>query len=284
MRVERDLLAGPAARALRRRRARGGLAPPPGADRRGDRRRARGGRRDAGRHRARGGDPRPRADRRAAGGRVLGQGAGRGARAAADAGRPPARPRGGQHARRDPIEPPYLCLVASGGHTFLARVDEPGSYAVLGQTLDDAAGEAFDKGARLLGPGLSGRPGARPAGRARATRTRSTSRARRPGDGAGLQLQRPEDRAAVRRPRPRRGAGRGAPGRPGRLLPARDRGVRWCARAAQAVGREGVARLAIGGGVAANSELRATLAERRGRAGRARLDPARASCAPTTRR
>ncbi|HEY6780806.1 MAG TPA: hypothetical protein VI111_07630, partial [Thermoleophilaceae bacterium] len=45
----------------------------------------------------------------------------------------------------DPIEAPYLCLVASGGHTFLARVDELATYAVLGQTLDDAAGEAFDK-------------------------------------------------------------------------------------------------------------------------------------------
>jgi N6-L-threonylcarbamoyladenine synthase len=58
----------------------------------------------------------------------------------------------------EPIEPPYLCLVASGGHTFLARVDEPSSYAVLGQTLDDAAGEAFDKGARLLGLGYPGGP------------------------------------------------------------------------------------------------------------------------------
>ena len=58
----------------------------------------------------------------------------------------------------DPIEPPYLCLVASGGHTFLARVDEPSSYTVLGQTLDDAAGEAFDKGARLLGLGYPGGP------------------------------------------------------------------------------------------------------------------------------
>ena len=56
------------------------------------------------------------------------------------------------------IEPPYLCLVASGGHTFLARVDEPSEYAVLGQTLDDAAGEAFDKGARLLGLGYPGGP------------------------------------------------------------------------------------------------------------------------------
>jgi N6-L-threonylcarbamoyladenine synthase len=60
--------------------------------------------------------------------------------------------------QRSPIEPPYLCLVASGGHTFLARVDDPASYAVLGQTLDDAAGEAFDKGARLLGLGYPGGP------------------------------------------------------------------------------------------------------------------------------
>ena len=57
-----------------------------------------------------------------------------------------------------PVEPPYLCLVASGGHTFLARVDEPARYEVLGQTLDDAAGEAFDKGARLLGLGYPGGP------------------------------------------------------------------------------------------------------------------------------
>jgi N6-L-threonylcarbamoyladenine synthase len=58
----------------------------------------------------------------------------------------------------DPIQPPYLCLVASGGHTFLARVEEASSYDVLGQTLDDAAGEAFDKGARLLGLGYPGGP------------------------------------------------------------------------------------------------------------------------------
>ena len=48
-------------------------------------------------------------------------------------------------------EPPFLCLLASGGHTVLLDVQEPTRYTVLGQTLDDAAGEAFDKGARLLG-------------------------------------------------------------------------------------------------------------------------------------
>ena len=51
----------------------------------------------------------------------------------------------------DPVPLPFGVLVASGGHTFVARVDEPGSYATLGRTLDDAAGEAFDKGGRILG-------------------------------------------------------------------------------------------------------------------------------------
>jgi N6-L-threonylcarbamoyladenine synthase len=58
----------------------------------------------------------------------------------------------------DPIEPPFLCLLASGGHTLLARVTEHGSHERLGSTLDDAAGEAFDKGARLLGLGYPGGP------------------------------------------------------------------------------------------------------------------------------
>ncbi len=58
----------------------------------------------------------------------------------------------------EPLEPPFLCLVASGGHTLLAAVSEPTSYDVLGQTLDDAAGEALDKAARLLGLGFPGGP------------------------------------------------------------------------------------------------------------------------------
>lgn len=56
------------------------------------------------------------------------------------------------------FEPPFLCLIASGGHTFLARVTEHDGYETMGQTLDDAAGEAFDKGARLLGLGYPGGP------------------------------------------------------------------------------------------------------------------------------
>jgi N6-L-threonylcarbamoyladenine synthase len=58
----------------------------------------------------------------------------------------------------DPMEPPFTCLIASGGHTLLTRVEDHAGHRVLGQTLDDAAGEAFDKGARLLGLGYPGGP------------------------------------------------------------------------------------------------------------------------------
>ena len=54
------------------------------------------------------------------------------------------------------LEPPFICLLASGGHTMLLDVQDRGGYTVLGTTLDDAAGEAFDKGARLLGLGYPG--------------------------------------------------------------------------------------------------------------------------------
>jgi N6-L-threonylcarbamoyladenine synthase len=56
----------------------------------------------------------------------------------------------------DPVEPPFLCLLASGGHTLLRDVERRGDFRVLGTTIDDAAGEAFDKGARLLGLGYPG--------------------------------------------------------------------------------------------------------------------------------
>jgi N6-L-threonylcarbamoyladenine synthase len=56
------------------------------------------------------------------------------------------------------LEPPFVCLIASGGHTLLARVEDHEGFEVLGRTLDDAAGEAFDKGARLLGLRFPGGP------------------------------------------------------------------------------------------------------------------------------
>ena len=67
----------------------------------------------------------------------------------------------------DPLDPPFLCLIASGGHTLLAGVTSHDSFELLGQTLDDAAGEALDKAAR--------RSNARRWG---ATRRPSTSRFR----------------------------------------------------------------------------------------------------------
>jgi N6-L-threonylcarbamoyladenine synthase len=56
----------------------------------------------------------------------------------------------------DAIEPPFLCLLASGGHTLLLDVQEQSGFRRVGTTIDDAAGEAFDKGARLLGLGYPG--------------------------------------------------------------------------------------------------------------------------------
>jgi len=53
---------------------------------------------------------------------------------------------------------PFVVLLVSGGHTSLVRADAPGRYRLLGQTLDDAAGEALDKGAKLLGLGYPGGP------------------------------------------------------------------------------------------------------------------------------
>jgi len=56
------------------------------------------------------------------------------------------------------LQPPYLCLLVSGGHTSLIHVRDCGQYELLGKTRDDAAGEAFDKVARLLDLGYPGGP------------------------------------------------------------------------------------------------------------------------------
>jgi N6-L-threonylcarbamoyladenine synthase len=56
------------------------------------------------------------------------------------------------------LAPPFVCLVVSGGHSHLVTVNDYGEYTLLGQTADDAAGEAFDKGARVLGLPYPGGP------------------------------------------------------------------------------------------------------------------------------
>jgi N6-L-threonylcarbamoyladenine synthase len=58
----------------------------------------------------------------------------------------------------DPPEFPFVALLVSGGHTQLMRVDRVGHYELLGETIDDAAGEAFDKSAKLMGLGYPGGP------------------------------------------------------------------------------------------------------------------------------
>ncbi len=113
---------------------------------------------------------------------------------------------------------PFLALLVSGGHTQLMRVDGVGRYELLGDTQDDAAGEAFDKTAQLLGLGYPGGPAlSKLAERGRPGRYRLP----RPmiASGARLQLLRPEDR----RPdaREEREAG---PGRPRARVRRRHRG------------------------------------------------------------
>ena len=62
------------------------------------------------------------------------------------------------HVTHRDLQPPYVCLICSGGHTMLVHVEAYGRYRLLGQTRDDAAGEAFDKAARALGLGYPGGP------------------------------------------------------------------------------------------------------------------------------
>ena len=77
----------------------------------------------------------------------------------------------------DPPAFPFVALLVSGGHTQLMRVDGVGRYAILGETIDDAAGEAFDKSAKLLGLGYPGGP--------------ALSRLAQQGDPAAFRLPRP---------------------------------------------------------------------------------------------
>jgi len=178
---------------------------------------------------------------------------------------------GADEAAAEPFEPPFVCLIASGGHTLLALVSEHDGFEVLGRTLDDAAGEAFDKGARMLGLGYPGGP--------------ALERLAAGGDPTAFSFPgSPSERAR---------GGRGvrhkafadsldfsfAGVKTALLYAVRDLGedgVRERAadlaasyqaaiveslavRAEQALARTGIARLAVGGGVAANGALRLRL-------------------------
>lgn len=177
----------------------------------------------------------------------------------------------------EPFEPPFVCLIASGGHTLLAQVNDHESFDTLGRTLDDAAGEAFDKGARMLGLGYPGGPALErlaakgdpeafefPASGSRAKGGRGASRPFAQGldfSFAGLKT------SLLYRLRSLEGAGELDGAKDGAL--AADLAASFqaaivehlVARAQEALERTGFDRLAVGGGVAANGELRRRLAE-----------------------
>jgi N6-L-threonylcarbamoyladenine synthase len=153
----------------------------------------------------------------------------------------------------DPIEPPFLCLVASGGHTFVAEVDEPSSHTVLGQTLDDAAGEAFDKGARILGLEYPGGPAIDRLAREGDPEAFDFPRSL-PGDGLDFSFSGLKTALLYRV----RDLGEEAESRRNDLAASYQRAIvdTLAARARRAIERTGAGRFAIGGGVAANSEWR----------------------------
>ena len=186
-----------------------------------------------------------------------------------------------------------MCLIASGGHTLLAHVTDARGLRVLGRTLDDAAGEAFDKGARMLGLGYPGgaalerlAAGGRSA-RLRVPRLPGRAGPRRQGTGrqafeqgldfsfAGLKTALLYRLRELSEPELA-----GAGGRTSRPPTRRRSSSSLIDRAPSgALEQTGLDRLALGGGVAANGELRRRLASS-ARACTCR----RASCAPTTPR
>jgi N6-L-threonylcarbamoyladenine synthase len=168
------------------------------------------------------------------------------------------------------FEPPFICLIASGGHTLLARVREHEGFEVLGYTLDDAAGEAFDKGARMLGLGYPGGVALeRLAAGGDPTAYPFPAGGPRPGLGVGRQAfahgldfsfaglktallykvrELSEGELAARAPD---------------LAASYQAAIveRLLERAGRALEQTGLDRLAVGGGVAANGELRRRLGE-----------------------
>ncbi|HET6380542.1 MAG TPA: tRNA (adenosine(37)-N6)-threonylcarbamoyltransferase complex transferase subunit TsaD [candidate division Zixibacteria bacterium] len=160
-----------------------------------------------------------------------------------------------------PPEPefPLLCLVVSGGHTQLVLMEDHGRYLLLGQTVDDAAGEAFDKVGRLLGLPYPGGPAISKAAEG-ATPTTRFPRARTAGpydfSFSGLKtavLREVEDYRRRGEPIPIDG-----------LAAAFEEAVvdALATKTVAAALDRGVAAVALGGGVAANRALRAALRER----------------------
>ena len=156
-----------------------------------------------------------------------------------------------------PVEPPFTCLLASGGHTLLLAVRERGRSERLGTTLDDAAGEAFDKGARLLGLGYPGGAAIDRLAREGDATAFDFPVARVPGLDFSFSGLKTALLYAVRDLGPdETEAPAGPTSRP--RTSARSC-ARSCERLHEAAEATGLARVAVVGGVAANSELRAAL-------------------------
>jgi len=155
----------------------------------------------------------------------------------------------------DPVEPPFVCLLASGGHTLLLDVRDQRGYTVVGTTLDDAAGEAFDKGARLLGLGYPGGAAIDRLARVGDAEAFQFPVARVPGldfSFSGLKT------ALLYKVRE---LGDAVAERKADLAASYQRAIvqALVRRTRQAVAELGAGRVAVVGGVAANSELRAAL-------------------------
>ena len=180
------------------------------------------------------------------------------------------------------LEPPFIGLLVSGGHTMLLDVPAWGEYRLLGQTLDDAAGEAFDKVANLLGLGYPGGAAIERLARDGTARPLSIAPADAAGAGArGAQplrlfLQRPQDRGSSARYGP--GQNLADPSQPIQDRADLARGFQdaaidvLVAKTAHAVHATGYTQAMIGGGVACNRALIAALSDRL--AGRARVSVA----------
>ena len=160
-----------------------------------------------------------------------------------------------------PREPPFplLCLVVSGGHTQLVLMADHGRYRLLGQTVDDAAGEAFDKVGRLLGLPYPGGPAISAAAEGTPPATRfplARPRGRYDFSFSGLKT------AVLREVEGYRA--RGEPIPVDGIAAAFERAVveQLVRRTVAAAQEHAVAAVALGGGVAANRTLRRTLGER----------------------
>jgi N6-L-threonylcarbamoyladenine synthase len=155
----------------------------------------------------------------------------------------------------EPLEPPFLCLLASGGHTMLIDVQERGAFRPIGTTLDDAAGEAFDKGARLLGLGYPGGAELDRLAREGDPEAHSFPVARVPGLDFSFSGVKTALLYEVRKG--------GLDERRADLAASYQRAIvrALAQRTVEAAEQTGAERIAIVGGVAANSELRVALSD-----------------------